>query len=78
MLVNPRVVIVQLAGRPKTAVLNVPRAARVRMVRMGTVATIVHWDLLERETTWMRHNANNANWVKPQRSKVPPRAMGAI
>ena len=75
MLVNPRVVIVQLAGRPKTAVLNVPHVARVRT---GTVATIAHWDLLERETTGMRHNADNANWVKPQRSKVPPRAVGAI
>jgi hypothetical protein len=75
MMVNPRVVIVQLAGRPKTAVLNVPRAARVRM---GAVATIVHWDMLERETTWMQHNADNANWVKPQRSKGPPRAVGAI
>ena len=53
-------------GPPKTAVPNVPRAVRVRLV---TVAKIAPLDLLEKVLTQTPHNANNVNWVKPQRLK---------
>jgi len=52
-------------GRLKTAVKNVPRAVQVRLV---TVAKIVQWGLHEKVLPTMPHNANNVNWVKPQRS----------
>ena len=52
-------------GPPKTVVPNVPRAVRVRLV---TVARIAPSGLREKELTQMPLNANNVNWVKPQRS----------
>jgi len=54
-------------GRPVTAVLNVLRVVRGRLV-LGV--KIVHWVMPEKETTMMRPNANNVNWVKQQRLKV--------
>ena len=52
-------------GPPKKAVPNAPRAVRVRLV---TVAKIAPLGLPEKVPKKMPHNANNANWVKPQRS----------
>jgi hypothetical protein len=52
-------------GRPKTAVKNVSRAVRVRLV---TVAKFAPLGLPEMVLQQMPHNANNADWVKPQRS----------
>jgi len=34
-----------------------------------------HWVMPEKETTMMRLNVNNVNWVKQQRLKVPLNAM---
>ena len=59
--------IVQQVGRPETAVLNVLRVMRVRLA-LGVQS--VHWVFSEKETTMMRPNANNVNWVKQQRLKV--------
>ena len=67
--------LVPQVGRPRKAVPNAPRAVRVRLV---TGAKIVQWVLLEKVPTKMPHNANNVNWVKPQRLKVQPRAVGVI
>ena len=36
----------------------------------GAGVKIVHWVLLDNETTMMRHSVNNVNWVK-QPLKVP-------
>jgi hypothetical protein len=58
---------VQLVGRPKTAVQNVSRVARVRLARGVKIAPRV---MPEAVTTRMLHNANNACWVKQQRFKV--------
>tara|TARA_B110000208_G_C11436952_1_gene309350 strand:- start:96 stop:473 length:378 start_codon:yes stop_codon:yes gene_type:complete len=62
-------------GPPKMAVKNVPRAVRVRLV---TVAKIVQWGLREKVLPPMPQNANNVNWVKQQRLKEQPRAVGVI
>jgi len=59
--------IVQSVGRPKKAVRNVSRAVPVRLA-LGV--KIVLQVLPEQETTTMRRNANNVNWVKQQRLKV--------
>ena len=59
--------IVQLVGRPKTAVRNVSRAVPVRL---ASDVKIVLQVMPEQETTTMRRNANNVNWVKQQRLKV--------
>ena len=59
---------VQVVGRRKTAVRNVPRAAQGRLA-LGV--QIVLKVLPEQETTMMRPNVNNVNWVKQQRLKVP-------
>jgi hypothetical protein len=64
--------IVQQVGLPKTAVQNVLRAVRVRLA-LGVKS--VHWGFPEKGTIQMRLNANNVNWVKQQRLKVPLNAM---
>ena len=60
--------IVQLDGRQKKAVPNVSRAVLARLV---LVVTIAHWVLPEKEMTLMRRNADNVNWAKQHRLKVP-------
>ena len=64
--------IAQLDGRPKTAVLNVPRVVRVHLA-LGV--KLARWVMPEKETTLMQRNVNNVNWVKQQRAKVPLNAM---
>ncbi len=64
--------IAQLDGRQKTVVPNVSLAVLARLV---LVAPIAHWDLPEKETTMMRRNADNVNWVKQHRLKVPLNAI---
>jgi hypothetical protein len=64
--------IVPRVGLPKTAVQNVLRAVRVRLA-LGVKS--VHWGFPEKGTIQMRLNANNVNWVKQQRLKVPLNAM---
>jgi len=64
--------IVQLDGRPKTAVQNVLRAVRVRLA-LGVKS--VHWGFPGKGTIKMRLNANIVNWVKQQRLKVLLNAM---
>jgi hypothetical protein len=67
--------IVQLVGRPKTAVQNVPRVVRVRLaLGVKNVPRV----LPEQDTLMMRRNANNVNWVKQRRLKVPLNATLVI
>jgi hypothetical protein len=66
--------IVQLVGRPTTAVQNVLRAV---WVRLALGVKIVHWVLPEKGTTVIRLNADNVNWVK-QRLKVPLNVIRAM
>jgi len=64
--------IVQWVGRPKMAVRNAKRAVRGRSVM---VAKIAHWGLQEKEMTLIRRSADNVNWVKQHRLKVPLNAI---
>jgi len=64
--------IAQLDGRQKMVVPNVSLAVLARLV---LVVTIAHWDLPEKEMTMMRRNADNVNWVKQHRLKVPLNAI---
>jgi hypothetical protein len=50
--------IVQLDGRRKMVVLNVPRVARVRTVMAVKIA---HWDLEETVQIRMQHNVVDVN-----------------
>ena len=67
-----RALIVPSVGLLKTAVPNVPRALRVRLA-LGV--EIVHWVMPETETTVIRLNVNNVNWVKQRRLQVLLNAM---
>jgi hypothetical protein len=66
---------VQRVGLPKTAVPNAPCVA---LERTALDVNFVHWVMLEKETTMMRLNVNNVNWVKQQRQKVPLNAILAM
>ena len=64
--------IAQLDGRPKTAVRNVLHAVQGPL---ASGVNIVHWVMPEKEPTRMRRNADNVNWVKQHRLKVPLNAI---
>ena len=66
---------VQLVGRPKTAVQNVLRVARVRLARGAKIVLRV---MPEKEMTTTRPNANTVKRVKQQRCKVRPCAAAVI
>ena len=57
---------------------TVPNARRAGRVRSAMVATIARWVMQDTAAIAMRHNANNAHWVKQPRFQVRPRAMGVI
>ena len=53
-------------------------AVLVALVDLAAAKVFVrhaHWVMPEKETTMMRLNVNNVNWVKQQRLKVPLNAM---
>jgi hypothetical protein len=64
--------IVPRGGRPPVAVPNAKRAVRGRS---AMVAKIAHWGLQEKEMTLIRRSADNVNWVKQHRLKVPLNAI---
>ena len=64
--------IAQWVGRPKLAVRNAKHAVRARSVM---VAKIAHWGLQEKEMILIRRSADNVNWVKQHRLKVPLNAI---
>ena len=64
--------IAQWVGRPPVAVPNAKRAVRGRS---AMVAKIAHWGLQEKEMTLIRRSADNVNWVKQHRLKVPLNAI---
>ena len=67
-----RALLVQSDGHLRRGALNAKRAVRGRSVM---IAKIAHWDLPEKEMTLMRRNADNVNWVKQHRLKVPLNAI---